>query len=267
MQGRSLVATSWGLVVRASDGRAVVRWKEGDRNNPLNAGPASPVASWGSVWWCGNLPEAKGGFVYRLDTSIPEKELTRRRRLDTKMHKDVAFAVRRRVESGLCPGEAGSPLAVGDRLYALAPQGDLVTMDAAGAVLHRTPLLSHAAPQGEANPGKAVPALPPSALLAATHGLVWAFNVDARGRTVVLRDGAPPEKVFDNPGPGEPVAPAFAGDRLYVRAGKRLWCIADPGAEAARLVPRFAEPAAPPAANPPETPPSGVVAVEEACDE
>jgi hypothetical protein len=96
---------------------------------------------------------------------------------------------------------------------------------------------------------------------------VWAFNVDARGRTVVLRDGAPPEKVFDNPGPGEPVAPAFAGDRLYVRAGKRLWCVADPGAEAARLVPRFAEPAAPPATNPPETPPSGDVAVEEACDE
>jgi hypothetical protein len=114
----------------------------------------------------------------------------------------------------------GTPLAHADRLYLLDPAGTLRALDAAtGRTVHEQPLV----PEAERRPSAARTG---SGWVVA-GGRLYAANVGALGRTVLIEPGTECRKVWEYAAKDAGAwDPAFELDRQYVCAGAAAYAIA-----------------------------------------
>jgi hypothetical protein len=143
-------------------------------------------------------------------------------RLVVQAERPVALRVDDGKEAGdVPPLEAGaSTIVAGGLRYTLTDRHELLAVDArTGEVSYHQSLLP--VPSG-------VRVEHEQATLMLVGDLLYACNVGAERRTVIVKPGRAFEKVWEyavaDAGPAWD-APAFAHDRQYVRGGKRLFCI------------------------------------------
>jgi hypothetical protein len=146
-------------------------------------------------------------------------------------------------DDGSQRGDVGPPetdeaaLVAGGLRYALTENNELTVADTeTGQTVYRQPLAREKEGKGREK----------QAVLLLAGDLLYACNVGADRRTVIVKPGRAFEKVWEYAVAGEAPAwdaPAFANDRMYIRGGSRLYCVGGetpvlpPPPEAQRIAP------------------------------
>jgi hypothetical protein len=191
----AIVLTSWGAALRATDGALLAEDMAGPTVCP-------PVVADAMAYFCG--VDRRGGRPAITAVRLADNAGT-------------ALAVRESWTRSLDTGSPSAMLVEEGTVYLLGDGQTLRALDAAsGAVLYAAPLAPADERQESAGHGS----------LARAGGAVYAANLGTRNRTVIVEHGREFRKVWEYAVAETPTgAPAFCGDRQYVCAGDKLYCM------------------------------------------
>lgn len=188
--------TSWGAVVRTSDGKVLAEGLP-------ELATSSPVAGGGAVYFCGSKTPGKpsAAAAYRLPDKAGDALNLERlwaRRLDVVVD--------------------GTPLVDEGFVYFLDTEHTLHVLDASnGKPVYEELLVPEHEKQKAAGPGGD---------LMRAGGKLYAVNLGSRNRTVIIEPGRNFRKVWEyavmDPCPG---TPAFEMERQYICTGSAMYCI------------------------------------------
>jgi hypothetical protein len=200
--GQNIVVTSFGMLIQAADGRALTRYNPKDRLLiPTNAG-ISAVTAGSRVYFCANRPDGSGAQTCWYDLDLLDKDRQTQLGRSMKTHKGIIVA--------------SSPLVYGGLVHVLTGKHELAAFDEAGTLLYCEALVD--------DKERGTP--PEAAELLAAGGAIYAAGLGKGVQLTVVNPGRKFEKLWEAQMPAAPVRLAFEGDRVYVSAGGKLYCIA-----------------------------------------